>query len=427
IKAFTDAFKNLSDLLVAKGNADVNVRQGIRAAFSDARSPMLESGATTGEVADFRNRDVRLLMSEIRKHVQDPQIQAATKAVDAAESQLVIAHGESPQEHRAARGLSVHAPIGPEAMTQDGQLHLWDDGFPIPGNDYRQNAFNQATGWSNVIELVNQDSIQLEAAKAAQKAGNTDAYAAALQKALASNPQNREAQVYQAVLQAGDPNTRTQGIAALKKLKGQELTPDLATQAHRALGQAYLATGDQASAVREYAILNRAGALSGAGQGTTSDQVATQGIITDLTGRAQANTLLGRWQGAISNYKDILTLTDPTDPVAQAKVVAQAVPTIDAEVQAKTARAAKLSDPVKASRLQKSASSLKAWSDQLKAWVSSQSGQANSNVANDQAGIQVAQASVDVFQNILASDKQAAATLSDLAKQIGSQAAQLAS
>lgn len=243
VQAYSDAFKQLSDVLKTKGTADPALKQGLRKAFADARPPILEQGPD-----DFRNRDVRELMQEIRTNVKDPEIAAATRKVDATHDALVLVHAENRSERRAGRGLSVNAPIRPSA---DGKMHLDDGGWK--GQSYHASQFDQLTGWSGVLQLVNSDQLAVEQARAAIAANQGDQAVSLFKQALADNPGNHEARVELANLLSKRPEAAQQTIDTAKGLYRHFAFGTLQAMSARAdLGDAYLAKGDTSRAIAQY-------------------------------------------------------------------------------------------------------------------------------------------------------------------------------
>lgn len=243
VAPFTSAFKNLSDLLVSKGQSDPAIRQGLRQALTAARSPSEEVQSGDG---NFFNRDVKLLMQDLRTRIPDPQIQAATRAVDKAHDGMVIAHQENKTEHRAATGLSVNT-----LASFDAPMNLFGRTVSY-GDYYKQTAFDQATGWSGVLDMAHRDVAALQQALQADKAGNTPQAIALLRQAVAENPSNLDAQAWLGSLLGKDPKTASEAVTVLKGVaRHQDFgTLELATT-KRLLGEAYLTLGDKTHAITE--------------------------------------------------------------------------------------------------------------------------------------------------------------------------------
>ncbi|HEY9723825.1 MAG TPA: tetratricopeptide repeat protein [Oscillatoriaceae cyanobacterium] len=235
--AYTDAFKNLSDVLQSKGANDPAFRAKLRAAFTKARPFYNEKSD------DFQNRDVKELMQLIRGTVKDPQVTAATRRVDTAHDAVILTHAENVKEGGVARGLSVSAPAKPMA---DGHMHLKDGGFT--GNDYTQTAFDQKTGWSNVLGLVNRDHLLYDQASAIADKQPQQAVPL-LRDAVQENPSNLAAKVLLGRTLLRDPKSFDEGIQTLEQAAKTYAAGDLrAVTLHRDMGMAYLAKGDKANA-----------------------------------------------------------------------------------------------------------------------------------------------------------------------------------
>lgn len=240
VQAYTGAFKSLSDVLTAKGQADPAFRAKLRQAFGKVHPFYNE--ATLKD--DFGNRDVKTLMQDLRGTLKDPQVTAATRRVDATHDALILTRAENAKEGRDARGLSVNAPVAPKPW--DGHMHLNDGGYA--GNDYTQTAFDQQTGWSGVLALVNRDHLLYDQASAIADKQPLQAIPL-LREAVQENPANVSARTLLGQTLLRDPKTFDEGVKTLDQVARTYAPGDLrGVSLREAIGMAYLAKGDKATA-----------------------------------------------------------------------------------------------------------------------------------------------------------------------------------
>ncbi len=287
VSAFTSAFKNLADLLKSKGEGDQGMRQSIRQAFAATRAPYVETGPEA-----YPNRDVKLLMQNLRAHVKDPQIVAATRAVDQAHDGMVIAHQENQVERGATRGMSVS--LTPQYWN-DAPLGLYGKTTTY-GEYYKQTAFDQATGWSGVLDLANRDDALLAQGVKVSQGGDKAGAIGLLRQAVAENPTNLTAQAWLGSLLAQDAKTAPEAQNILRGVARHQAFGSLSlATTKRDLGTALANSGDPTRAAIELGKMkDNLDAYLAAGQSSLSysDYLNTQQQIQARFGGALA--LLGK-------------------------------------------------------------------------------------------------------------------------------------